>query len=119
MENIEFLDKEYSSENIEKDMNIIICWKCNSQIFVGKNWNSVLSDYRGLAVHSGYFDFPSGKYDVKDVTRITLHLYDILVRIIFKMLEYDLTYQPIILGTGNTHLVDWVTPDIPGSKLGY
>ena len=101
------------------DADIVNSYYQNNPRPDNKNWNSVLSDYRGLAVHSGYFDFPSGKYDVKDVTRITLHLYDILVRIIFKMLEYDLTYQPIILGTGNTHLVDWVTPDIPGSKLGY
>jgi hypothetical protein len=84
-----------------------------------KHWSGVLSNYRGIAVHKGDFGFQSGTYDVYDVVRITYHLHDILVRIVFKMLGYDRTYQPIIVRTVTEKHVDWVTPTLSASELGY
>ena len=83
-----------------------------------KDWNSVLSNYRGIAVHTGDFSFPEKTYDIHDVVRITYHLYDILVRIVFKMLGYDGTYQPIIRNQ-TSKPVNWVKADLPARELGY
>ena len=83
-----------------------------------KDWSSVLSNYRGIAVHTGDFSFQEQKYDIHDVVRITYHLYDILVRIVFKMLGYDRTYQPIIINQ-TSQPVDWVKADLQPSKLWY
>lgn len=82
------------------------------------HWSSVLSSYRGIAVHTGDFSFQEKKYDIQDVIRITYHLYDILVRIVFKMLGYDRTYQPIIRNQ-TSQPVDWVKADLPARELGY
>lgn len=83
-----------------------------------KDWSSVLSSYRGIAVHTGDFSFQEQTYDIHDVVRITYHLYDILVRIVFKMLGYDRTYQPIIINQ-TSKPVDWVKADIQASELWY
>ncbi|MCY7383137.1 MAG: hypothetical protein LH628_11260 [Microcoleus sp. CAN_BIN18] len=82
------------------------------------HWSSVLSRYRGIAVHTGDFSFQEKTYDIHDVVRITYHLYDILVRIVFKMLGYDGTYQPIIRNQ-TSQPVDWVNADLPARELGY
>jgi len=80
--------------------------------------SSVLSMYRGIAVHTGDFSFQEQTYDIYDVVRITYHLYDILVRIVFKMLGYDRTYQPIIINQ-TSQPVDWVKADLQASELWY
>ncbi|MEG3956267.1 hypothetical protein [Microcoleus sp. herbarium2] len=82
------------------------------------HWSSVLSMYRGIAVHTGDFSFQEQTYDINDVVRITYHLYDILVRIVFKMLGYDRTYQPIIINQ-TSQPVDWVKADLQASELWY
>ena len=82
------------------------------------HWSSVLSMYRGIAVHTGDFSFQEQTYDIHDVVRITYHLYDILVRIVFKMLGYDRTYQPIIINQ-TSQPVDWVKADLQASELWY
>jgi hypothetical protein len=85
-----------------------------------KNWAQVLSMYRGVAVHTGYFNVREKKHDFKDAIRITNHLHDILVRLAFKILGYDGHYQPTVI---NNYLankpVDWVSPSLPASELGY
>lgn len=84
-----------------------------------KKWPEVLSSYRGISIHRGYFEFEEGNHDMEDVIRIMFHLHDILVRIILKMLGYNGTYQPIVIKGTTDQFVDWVTPDTPASRLGY
>lgn len=82
-----------------------------------RRWSDVLSRYRGLAMHVGYFD--EGRHDLDDIVKIYFHLHDILVRIIFKMLRYEGNYQPTVAHMTAIKPTDWVDPDTPPSLLGY
>lgn len=84
-----------------------------------RRWSDVLSRYRGLAMHVGYFDTDGGHHDLDDIVRIYYHLHDILIRIIFKMLGYEGTYQPTVTHMTAIKPTDWVDPDTPPSLLGY
>lgn len=82
-------------------------------------WSGVLSHYRGTTMHRGFFDISGKKHDFDDILTINDHLHDILVRIIFKIIGYDGTYQPpVIKMTTNPH-ADWVMSDLPAERLGY
>ena len=84
-----------------------------------RTWASVLSYYRGAPTHRGYFNFSGKEHDLYDILTIKDHLHDILLRIIFKIIDYDGTYQPpVIKGTIDSE-ADWVKPDTPISRLGY
>jgi hypothetical protein len=85
----------------------------------GKPWYGVLSHYRGVVMHSSYFDFERGLYDFRDVTTIRSHLHDILIRIVLKMLCYDGTYQKAIQGSRGRYPLDWVNPSLKAEELGY
>lgn len=86
------------------------------------DWPGVLSKYRGAAIHESYFDVQQGgRHDGLDVFQITNHLHDILVRIVFKILKYDRTYQPILKGYKRYADIDldWVKTTTAASELGY
>jgi len=85
----------------------------------GKKWPDVLSYYRGITMHRSYFDVLGRKHEIEDLVRITKHLHDILVRIVFKMLGYNGTYQPTVVSWTTDATVDWVKPDLPANRLGY
>ena len=70
-------------------------------------------------MHRGFLDFDEGGQDLWDVIRITNHLHDILIRILFKTLGYNGTYQPRVLNYRTTKPVDWVKEDTAASELGY
>lgn len=84
-----------------------------------KNWAEVLSIYRTVAVHTGYFNFRGKEHDIEDTIRVTKHLHDILVRIAFKILGYDGSYQSTVVDYPVDRSVDWVKPNLPASELGY
>jgi hypothetical protein len=85
-----------------------------------RSWSDVLSKYRGIIMHQGYFDFRSADEEIVEIFRIMLHLHDIVVRLILKMLRYQGTYHPSVLQVVATDIpVDWVRPDTPARKLGY
>lgn len=87
-----------------------------------ESWSSVISYYRGMSVHVGYFESGSepDQYDVQDLVRIILHLQDILTRIVLKMLNYDGVYYPSIVMRQRAAMpVDWVQPSTSASELGY
>lgn len=128
-------DKTINSSNIDRDFGLAVTdllkhlglhdadiidayYQSNPRADGRTHWSSVLSTYRGIAVHTGDFSFQEQTYDIHDVVRITYHLYDILVRIVFKMLGYDGTYQPIIRNQ-TSQPVDWVKADLPARELGY
>ena len=88
----------------------------------GREWCNVLSHYRGVVIHSSYFDFESGTYDFFEVAKIRAHLHDILLRVVFKMLCYSGTYQRSVIvpnSWADSYSIDWVKPDTPASELGY
>jgi hypothetical protein len=84
----------------------------------GNTWAQMLSDYRGAVMHQNYLDFDQG-HDLEEVIRVTRHLHDILVRLVFKLLGYSGTYQPSVAKYAAKETVDWVTQDLPIEKLGY
>lgn len=82
-------------------------------------WSGVLSKYRGAPVHSGFFNISGKEHDVDDVWRVESHLHDVLLRIIFKIVGYDGTYQPPVKTMTSATPVDWVVPGLPARELGY
>ena len=85
----------------------------------GKSWCDVLSHYRGVVMHSSYFDFERGAYDFQDVAMIRDHLHDILIRIVLKMLYYKGTYQKAIPSPVGRYPLDWVNSNTQAVELGY
>jgi hypothetical protein len=84
----------------------------------GRNWAEVLSHYRGAVMHQSHFDFIT-EHDQKDVFRVTRHLHDILVRLVFKLFGYTGTYQPTMKIYATQDSVSWVTKDLDATELGY
>jgi hypothetical protein len=88
----------------------------------GRDWCDILSHYRGVVIHSSYFDFESGEYDFFEIVKIRAHLHDILLRVVFKMVCYSGTYQRSVIVPNSwkdSYSIDWVKPDTPASELGY
>lgn len=87
------------------------------------SWVGLLNKYYETIIEYGYFDFiyDKGKNNALEIWGISLHLHDILVRIIFKIIGYDGTYQPTVSKYANVVdiNVDWVKPDTSFTKLGY
>lgn len=85
----------------------------------GKSWCDVLSHYRGVVIHSSYFDFERGAYDFQDIATIRAHLHDILIRIVLKMLYYNGTYEKAISSPMGRYPLDWVSSNTQADELGY
>ena len=62
----------------------------------GRKWPDLLAKYRGTVMHRGYFDFRTGDQQIMEVYRVLLHLHDIVLRLIFKMLGYGGPYLPTV-----------------------
>lgn len=84
-----------------------------------QTWSGVLSHYRGTTMHRGFFDISGKRHDFDDILTINDHLLDILIRIIFKIIGCDGTYQPPVIKMTTDPSTDWVTPDLPAERLGY
>lgn len=84
-----------------------------------RNWAEVVSMYRATSMHRGYFDFRDGKLEFDDVFRISEHLHDLILRIVFKLLDYDGTYQPTVAKSLVQARADWVTRSTAATELGY
>jgi hypothetical protein len=82
-------------------------------------WAAVLSHYRGAPTHTGYFNFSGKEHDAGDILDVEDHLRDILLRIIFKIVGYDGTYQPPVIRWTTDAETDWVKADTTASNLGY
>ena len=79
----------------------------------------LLSSLRGSVTHEAYFDLPSGRHDVYEVSTVLDHLHDVLLRLILKTLGYAGPYQPPIVPIGGPAGVDWVTAGTTPGMLGY
>lgn len=66
-----------------------------------------------------FFNISENKYDANDIVTIETHLHDILLRIIFKIVGYEGTYQPPVTKEPWDARTDWVVPSLPASELGY
>jgi|GEM_PF-3082620 hypothetical protein len=69
---------------------------------------SILSFYRGVTMHRGYFNIHNDPYLQIDLPRVRSHLHDFLLRIILKSLCYDGAYKSTI--SYRPVLLDWVKP---------
>lgn len=85
----------------------------------GKSWIDYISHCRGVEIHKGYLDFYEGEFSTKEIIIIKAHLHDILLRLIFKMVYYNGTYESPIGRTPNPKSVDWIKPNTSPKELGY
>ncbi|MBZ5672374.1 MAG: hypothetical protein LAO04_21965 [Acidobacteriia bacterium] len=78
----------------------------------GRNWVRLLSYYRGAVFHEGYLDLDSPATPVGEVLGFILHLHDLLVRILLKIIGYRGTYQPRSIRATAAETVDWFRPGV-------
>ena len=84
------------------------------------SWNALISKYRGIVIHDGYFNFRGNEYSFKDVWTVIQHLHDLLARILLISLGYKGKYQPTVINVAVTgYSVDWVKPNTLPGFLGY
>jgi len=81
-------------------------------------WHDVLSHYRNATIHEGYFEFERS-HDRRDVFRVTDHLQDLLIRLVFKEIGYAGMYQKFTSKWNEATPVDWVTLATKAEELGY
>ena len=63
-----------------------------------QTWASVVSCYRGTAIHK-YLEATADRSILEDALRIIDHCHDLLVRLVLKMLNYQGTYRPMVRPT--------------------
>lgn len=83
-----------------------------------KRWVAIIPTYRGIVMHRGYFDFQQD-HEIDHVIQTLNHLHDILLRIIFKILNYKGNYHPPVISLTASETIDWVKLDTPARRLGY
>jgi len=84
-----------------------------------QSWLDALAALRGTIMHYGFIELRDGDADPEDAWVIWKHLNDILIRIVLKMIGYTGTYQPAVFTDQMARPVDWVTPDLSATELGY
>jgi len=84
-----------------------------------QTWSGVLSKYRGAPIHSGFFNISESEHDFNDIVAIETHLHDVLLRLIFKIVGYEGTYQPPVKKESWDAPTDWVVPSLAARELGY
>ena len=81
-----------------------------------RKWHQLLSYCRGVAMH----DIRIDDLYLDDLLTVKNHLYDLLVRIVFHLIDYQGTYTPIFAkNTSDEISVSWVDANLPASELGY
>lgn len=83
------------------------------------NWSAMVNKYRNDVIHNGFIDFQDPNNLIEDVFALTIHLYDILCRIIFKIIDYDKQYLPPVIRVTTSESVYWVNQNTLPSSLGY
>jgi hypothetical protein len=78
----------------------------------GRDWVETLSYCRGAVFHEGFVDVDAPGTAVGEVLGFILHLHDLVVRVLLKIVGYGGTYQPrLIRGTAAQH-TDWFKPGV-------
>lgn len=83
------------------------------------SWLQTVNRYRNDVVHDGYLDIYGGSYDEEQIEGAMVHLHDLLVRVVLKLLGYGGDYQPTVSMSLASKTIDWVTPETPPASLGY
>jgi hypothetical protein len=82
-------------------------------------WGDAFSIYRNAVTHDGYLDFQGGAYDFEDTVMFFLHLHDVTIRMVLKMLDYTDDYESPASAWRGMKPVDWVTSQTSVAELGY
>jgi hypothetical protein len=83
----------------------------------GRSWVESLSYYRGAVFHEGYIDLDCPATSVGEVLGFILHLHDLLVRTLLKIIGYRGSYQPRLIRATVGETVDWFRPGINVNAL--
>jgi hypothetical protein len=86
--------------------------------YQNRTWLDDVSRLRNAFAHDGVFKFSSHE-EAQHIICTIRHLHDILIRIVFKLLDYNGNYLPRTLNHNHVEAVDWVKPNFGGTKLGY
>jgi hypothetical protein len=82
-------------------------------------WTGLLSRYRNTAAHGSYFELHASADEVEYVFRVSNHLFDMLIRIVLKMMNYTGTYNPPSSIIWSDNKLDWVTLATPARVFNY
>jgi hypothetical protein len=86
------------------------------------SFRKVLSYLRGATIHNGYFDI-GGTLTVETILTIMHHLFDIVTRIVLKILDYPWSYGTRLGGSDyrliGSGMADWVQTTSKPADLGY
>ena len=83
----------------------------------GRDWVGTLSYYRGAVLHEGFVDIDSPAAAVGEVLGFVLHLHDLLVRLLLKIVGYRGTYQPRLIRATAAENADWFKPGVRVDSL--
>ncbi len=78
----------------------------------GRDWVGTLSYYRGAVFHEGFVDIDSPGTPVGEVLGFILHLHDLVVRVLLKIVVYGGTYQPRLIRGTAAESADWFKPGV-------
>ncbi|MBZ5588091.1 MAG: hypothetical protein LAO05_05965 [Acidobacteriia bacterium] len=84
-----------------------------------RDWISVIAKLRALVVHRGSVGVGSKGRSTGEIVEIIRHLEDLLVRAVFRLLNYDGLYQPAVEMWSTDAAVGWVTKDTSPAQLGF
>ena len=83
-------------------------------------WAGVLTTYRNVAIHDGYYDTSNPIFSQKNLYSMNMHLQDLLARILLVMAGYDGPYHPVTERWARSQdYIDRVQPATSADKLGY
>lgn len=82
-------------------------------------WLQTINRCRNGVVHDGYLDIYRNDYDEEVIEGLMIHLHDLLVRVVLKLLGYGGTYQPTTTVSLADRTIDWVTTNSSPASLGY
>jgi hypothetical protein len=76
------------------------------------SWATAAGRYRNRIVHSAFIDFD--QYDIDNAIPFVNHLSDVLVRVLFSLLEFKGQYKPVcgLAGMALHETPDWPRPDL-------
>ncbi len=83
------------------------------------SWLQTVNRYRNAVVHDDYLDIFGGGHGEELIESALIHLHDLLVRVVLKLLGYGGAYQPTVSTSRDSRTIDWVKPETPPASLGY
>ena len=84
------------------------------------SWADFLTKYRNDVFHEAFFDTSKSYSRLRNLDVTAGHLYDLLIRILLKMVGYDGKYLNHTRASKPMPFeINWVTEDTPTSLLGY